>query len=94
MGARLTVSCAAQAAVHWYVAGRLPRDTVADQALGRALAFEAFVKAVNIRGRVCIMHNDTSAAIADFPKGSLQSPEMQRCAVYLSRVAAANDVDF
>ncbi len=40
------------------------------------------------------MRNDASPAIAAFLKGSLQSPEMQRCAVYLSRVAAANEVDF
>jgi hypothetical protein len=39
------------------------------------------------------MRNDASAAIAAFRKGSSQSPEMQRCAVSFSQVAAANGVD-
>jgi hypothetical protein len=67
-------------------------DQAHREALGGALVFEAFVQAANIRGRICIMRNGASAAIAAFHKGSSQSPEMQRW--YLSRVAAANDVDF
>jgi hypothetical protein len=62
-------------------------DQTHREALGGALTFEALVQAVNIRGHICIMRNDASAAIAAFRKGS-------SCAVYLSRVAAANEVDF
>jgi hypothetical protein len=63
------------------------------EALGGALAFEAFVQAVDIRGRYCILRNDAAAAIAAFRKGSQQSPQMQRCALRLSRAAAHANVD-
>jgi hypothetical protein len=75
-------------------AGWAVDDQAHREALGGALAFEAFVQAVDVQGRICILRNDASAAIAAFRKGSSHSPEMQRCALYLSRVAAANDVDF
>ena len=63
------------------------------EALGGVLAFEAFVRAVDIRGRLCILRNDASAAVAAFRKGSSQSPPMQRCALRLNRAAADTDVD-
>ena len=63
------------------------------EALGGALAFEAFVQAVDISGRFCILRNDAAAAIAAFRKGSSQSPQMQRCALRLDRAAASADVD-
>jgi hypothetical protein len=63
------------------------------EALGGVLAFEAFVQAADIRGRYCILRNDAAAAIAAFRKGSTQSPQMQRCALRLSRAAAGADID-
>ncbi len=63
------------------------------EALGGALAFEAFARAVDIRGRTCILRNDAAAAIASFRKGSTQSRQMQRCAMRLDRAAAQLDVD-
>ena len=63
------------------------------EALGGALAFEAFVQAVDVRGRYCILRNDAAAAIASFRKGSPKSPQMQRCALRLSRAAASANVD-
>jgi hypothetical protein len=63
------------------------------EALGGALAFEAFAQAVDIRGLYCILRNDAAAAIAAFRKGSTQSPQMQRCALRLSRAAAGGNVD-
>jgi hypothetical protein len=75
-------------------AGWAVLDQAHREALGGALAFEAFALAVDIRGRVCILRNDASAAVAAFRKGSSQSPEMQRCAMYISRVAAASNVEF
>ena len=62
------------------------------EALGGALAFEAFVQAADIRGRYCVLRNDAAAAVAAFRKGSTQSPQMQRCALRLSRAAAGADV--
>jgi hypothetical protein len=55
------------------------------EALGGALAFEAFAQAVDIRGRTCVLRNDAAAAVAAFRKGSTQSPQMQRCALRLDR---------
>jgi hypothetical protein len=63
------------------------------EALGGALAFEAFAQAVNIHGYTCVLRNDASAAIACFRKGSTRSPVMQRCALRLDRAAAAANVD-
>ena len=63
------------------------------EALGGALAFEAFAQQVNLNGRCCILRNDASAAIAAFRKGSTQSAPLQRCALRLSRAAASVDVD-
>ncbi len=63
------------------------------EALGGALAFEAFAQKVNLGGRCCILRNDASAAVVAFRKGSSQSPQMQRCALRLNRAAAAVDVD-
>jgi hypothetical protein len=63
------------------------------EALGGALAFEAFAQAVDIRGRSCVLRNDAAAAVAAFRKGSTQSPQMQRCALRLDRAAALVDVD-
>jgi hypothetical protein len=60
------------------------------EALGGALTFEAFAQAV---GLYCILRNDAAAAIAAFRKGSTQSPQMQRCALRLSRAAAGGNVD-
>lgn len=45
-----------------------------------------------MRGRMCILRNDASAAIAAFRKGSSQSAPMQRCAMLLARAAAAVDI--
>ena len=63
------------------------------EALGGALAFEAFAQAVDIRGLSCVLRNDAAAAVAAFRKGSTRSPQMQRCALRLDRAAAALDVD-
>ncbi len=57
------------------------------EALGGALALEAFAQAVDISWLYCILSNDAAAAIAAFRKGSTQSPQMQRCALQLSRAA-------
>ena len=62
------------------------------EALGGVLAFEAFVQGAAVGGRYCILRNDAAAAIAAFRKGSTQSPQMQRCAVRLSRASATSDV--
>jgi hypothetical protein len=62
------------------------------EALGGALAFESFVSAVDVRGRFCILRNDASAAISAFRKGSTVSPQMQRAALHIARVAASVDV--
>ncbi len=67
--------------VGWDVSELLFRE-----ALGGALAFEAFVQAVDIRWRYNILRKDEGAAIAAFRKGSTQSLEMQRCALRLSRL--------
>jgi hypothetical protein len=72
----------------WDVSQQLFRE-----ALGGALAFEAFAQAVDIRGLTCVLRNDAAAAIASFRKGSTQSPPMQRCALRLDRAAALLDVD-
>ena len=63
------------------------------EALGGALAFEAFVSEVDVSGRYCVLLNDAAAAVAAFRKGSTQSPQMQRCALRLSRASAAVNVD-
>jgi hypothetical protein len=63
------------------------------EALGGALAFEAFVQAVNVRSSYCILRIDAAAAVVSFRKGSQQSPQMQRFALRLSRAAASADVD-
>ena len=63
------------------------------EALGGALAFEAFTQAVHIGGLTCVLRNDAAAAVAAFRKGSTQSPQMQRCALRLDRAAALVDVD-
>jgi hypothetical protein len=63
------------------------------EALGGALAFEAFVSAADVCGRYCVLRNDAAAAVAALRKGSTQSPQMQRCALRLSRAAAAVGVD-
>jgi hypothetical protein len=63
------------------------------EALGGALAFKAFAQAVDICGLYCILRNDAAAAIAAFRKGSTQSPQMQRCALRVSRAAAGGNVD-
>ncbi len=63
------------------------------EALGGALDFEAFVQAVDIRGRSFALQNDASAAIACLVKGSTQSPQMQRCALWPDRAAARADAD-
>jgi hypothetical protein len=57
------------------------------EALGGALAFEAFVQAADIRGRCCILRNDAEAAIAAFRRGSTQSPQMQRCTLQRLRLS-------
>ncbi len=59
------------------------------EALGGALAFEAFVQAVDVSARYCVLCNDAAAAVASFRKGSTQSPQMQRCALRLDRAAAS-----
>ena len=59
------------------------------EALGGALAFEAFVQTVDVSARYCVLRNDAAAAVAAFRKGSTQSPQMQRCALRLDRAAAA-----
>ncbi len=63
------------------------------EALGCALAFEAFAQAVDIRGLTCVLRNDAAAAIASFRKGGTQLPSMQRCALRLDRAAALLNVD-
>ncbi len=63
------------------------------EALGRALAFEAALQVANLTCLVCILHNDASAAIAGFCKGSVQSRPIQWCALCLSRCAAQADVN-
>ena len=63
------------------------------EALGGALAFEAFTQTVHIGGLTCVLRNDAAAAVAAFRKGSTQSPQMQRCALRLDRAAALVDVD-
>jgi hypothetical protein len=81
------------------LAGQLGRRQAALQgfreSLGGALAFEAFTQAVDIPGRgcTCVLRNDAAAAIASFSKGSTRSPQTQRCALRLDRVAALIDVD-
>ena len=62
------------------------------EALGGALGFEAFVSAVDVCGRYCVLRNDAAAAVAALRKGSTQSPQMQRCSLRLARAAAAVDV--
>ncbi len=59
------------------------------EALGGALAFEAFTQSVNVSCRYCVLRNDAAAAVASFRKGSTQSPKIQRCALRLDRAAAA-----
>ena len=63
------------------------------EALGGALGFEAFVSAVDVCGRYCVLRSDCAAAIAALRKGSTQSPQMQCCALRLSRAAAAVNID-
>ncbi len=46
------------------------------------------MQAADIRGRYCILRY---AAADAFRKGSTQSPQMQRCALRLSRAAAGED---
>jgi hypothetical protein len=60
---------------------------------GGALGFQAAIQRADLHGRVCILLNDASAAIAGFHKGSSQSPAIQRCALLLSRCPAAANVD-
>ena len=64
------------------------------EALGGALAFDALIRAVDVRGRLCILRNDASAAVAAFRKGSSKSAPMQRCALLLDQLAADADVDY
>ena len=64
------------------------------EALGGALAFEAAIRCVDLGGRIGILRNDAEAAVSAFRKGSTQSPQMQRCALRLSRAAADSDVDY
>ncbi len=47
-------------------AGWVVADQAHREALGGALAFEAFLLAVDVRVRVCILRNDASAAVAAF----------------------------
>ncbi len=63
------------------------------EALAGALAFEGFAHAVDIQGFSCVLRNDAAAAIACYRKGSMQSPQMQRCALRLDRAAASVNVD-
>jgi hypothetical protein len=63
------------------------------EALGGVLGFEAALQCADLRGRICILRNDASAAIAGFRKGSTKSPAIQRCALRMSRSASAADVD-
>ena len=63
------------------------------EALGGALAFEAALQVADLSGFTCILRNDASTAIPAFRKGSTQSAPVQRCALYLSRLAAAANVD-
>jgi hypothetical protein len=72
----------------WDVAEQSHRE-----ALGGALGFQSALQRADLRGRVCILRNDARAAIAGFRKGSSQSPSIQRCALLLSRCAAAANVD-
>ncbi len=48
-------------------------------------------QAADIRWRYCILRYTAATAIAAFRKGSTQSPQMQRCALRLSRAAAGVD---
>ncbi len=55
------------------------------EALGGALAFEAFAQAVD---SACVLRYGVAAAIASFRKGSTRPRQMQRCALRLDRAAA------
>ena len=72
-------------------AGKSPSSPSAKRS--GALAFEAALQATDLGGYTCILSNDASTAIAAYRRGSTQSCPVQRCALYLSRLAAAANVD-
>ena len=74
-------------------AGEATADQAHREALAAPLALEAACQAVDLRGRLGLLRNDAEAAIGALAKGSTGSPEMQRQAVRLNRVARANELE-
>lgn len=72
-------------------------EAVAEQAhreaLAAPLALQAACQAVDLRARFGLLRNDAEAAIGALSKGSTSSPEMQRQAVRLNRLAYENELD-
>ena len=85
-------------------AGEATADQAHREALAAPLALEAACQAVDLRVRLGLLRNDAEAAIGALAKGSTRpsarsrravtgSPEMQRQAVRLNRVARANELE-
>jgi len=74
-------------------AGEAISDQARREALAAPLALKAACQAVDLRVCLGLLRIDAEAAIGALAKGSTGSPEMQRQAVRLNRVACTNELE-
>lgn len=74
-------------------AGEAVGEQAHREALAAPLALQAACQAVDLRVRFGLLRNDAEAAIGALAKGSTGSPDMQRQAVRLNRLAYEHELD-